>query len=267
MSINSYKLVPLHDFEKMRECMEIRSNMTNTDDGVIPSRTLKNIIDDNISNDTEFEPSKHFVADGKLHIQRGEGLKTPLFLPEIDVLPKFSKGKRLQDSYDVVTDILEDENLPDDLEIKLYLMEKKKYDRNKELGNMNREKHVENYDKTHADTERFKRIGKVIAEFPTIESRKSVREILNILLKYPEYIIWNNDGDITHPALVTLKLRRMIEIMLYNNKGKKHEIDEVVIVLKPLVKELSPFIFNKKLITAFYSNVEFSRMSKYVSWK
>ena len=89
-----------------------------------PQRTIKDIIDSNTLENTEFEPSKHYVAEQKF-IQKGSGAATPIWLPNEKQLPQFSRGSRIKKSYDDISNILNNNSISDDLKVRLYTMYRK----------------------------------------------------------------------------------------------------------------------------------------------
>merc|ERR1712228_503217 len=89
---------------------------------------------------TEFEPSKHYVAEQKF-IQKGSGA-TPIWLPNEKQLPQFSRGSIIKKSYDDISNILNDNSISDDLKVRLYTMYRKKYNNainERELGGVIRD--------------------------------------------------------------------------------------------------------------------------------
>ena len=105
MSIKAYKLIPIRDFEKSNlnrkeekicgEVVKVREEEEEKLDGKDkPKRSIKDILTDSMKN-TEFEPSKHYVADLKFP-QTGSGNQMPIWLPNESQLPEFSKGLRIK---------------------------------------------------------------------------------------------------------------------------------------------------------------------------
>merc|ERR1711917_207683 len=124
-----FKLVPIKDFEKSDlnkdpKCDKGRDD-NDDENASAPQRTIKDIIDNNSLENTEFEPSKHYVAEQKF-IQKGSGA-TPIWLPNEKQLPQFSRGSRIKKSYDDICNILNDNSISDDLKVRLYTMYRKKY--------------------------------------------------------------------------------------------------------------------------------------------
>ena len=69
----------------------------------------------------------------------------PVFLPNADELPEYSKGARIKKTFDNVSNVLNDPTIPESLKIKLYLLLRSKYDmaRNKpDIDNINNENEI-----------------------------------------------------------------------------------------------------------------------------
>ena len=128
ITIKTFKLVPIKDFEKSDLNKDPKCH--EGDDGgnaSAPQRTIKDIVDSSSLENTEFEPSKHYVAEQKF-LQKGSGAAaTPVWLPNEKQLPQFSRGSRIKRSYDDMSNILNDNSISDDLKVRLYAMARKKY--------------------------------------------------------------------------------------------------------------------------------------------
>ena len=128
ITIKTFKLVPIKDFEKL--ALNKDPKCRKGDDGgnaSAPQRTIKDIVDSSSLENTEFEPSKHYVAEQKF-LQKGSGAAaTPVWLPNEKQLPQFSRGSRIKRSYDDMSDILNNNSISDDLKVRLYAMARKKY--------------------------------------------------------------------------------------------------------------------------------------------
>ena len=128
ITIKTFKLVPIKDFEKSDLNKDPKCHKGKDDDddenASAPQRTIKDIIDSNSLENTEFEPSKHYVAEQKF-IQKGSGA-TPIWLPNEKQLPQFSRGSRIKKSYDDISNILNNNSISDDLKVRLYAMARKK---------------------------------------------------------------------------------------------------------------------------------------------
>ena len=136
MSFKSYKLIPIEEYEKIKSCEPVYSDIMEEEDqkpkDATVKRSIHNIIDENLEQ-TEFKPGTHFVADYKLFPQKGSGDRVPLFLPNSTELPQFSRAMKLEKSYNELSTVLNDDTLSDDLKIKLYNILKRKYDMHRKV--------------------------------------------------------------------------------------------------------------------------------------
>ena len=102
MTYNAYKLIPVKHYQNMvagessdmknlsHVAESARCDKDDVCDKEDSPRNIKHIVN---TAETEFLPSKHFVADFTFKPQKGDGQnKLPLFLPDANVLPEFSKG-------------------------------------------------------------------------------------------------------------------------------------------------------------------------------
>ena len=270
MSFKSYKLIPVEEYDKIKLCKPIFSNSVGENEqkpeDISSKRSIQNIIEEN-QDHTEFKPGTHYVAEYKLSPQKGSGDKIPIFLPNSNELPQFSRATKIEKSYNELSTVLNDNTLSDDLKIKLYSILKGKYDMNRKIDpstidgerNMNEQRHykVGEIDKT---------INQIIDRFPNQEKRSKAREIIGILIKYPEFLKWGIDGMIIYPIDVNISLYRFLEILIYRTKGVKDEIEKIAYAIKPLARELTPYIYNTKLMDEVNRKSESARFSKYVSW-
>ena len=106
MSIKAYKLIPIRDFEKSdlnkngekKKCEEVEKGEEEEEEGPTEKtkvkRSIRDIVSENLAN-TEFAPSKHYVADIKFPQKGGARNEMPIWLPNGNQLPEFSKGYRI----------------------------------------------------------------------------------------------------------------------------------------------------------------------------
>ena len=258
MSIKTYKLIPIHIFEKM-ECN--RKNHTNP-----PNRSVRDIIENN----TEFVPSVHHVADEKLKSLSGEGEKIPIFLPTANELPEFSRASKLRESYDKITDILDDKTISDELKIKLYTIFKQKYDntKNKDDSPDNKNESEMNLHTKVVGADEIKLMREIIESF-TPAKQRAAGQIGEVLLNHPQLIRWNGSGDIVLPKIPNtypLSLRRLLDIMVYANRGSNSEIESLMKIIAPIGKKLLSYIVNGKVIDNLVKKERSANYSKYISW-
>ena len=270
MSFKSYKLIPIEEYDKIKLCKPIYSNSTEENEekskDITPNRSIQNIIEENLDH-TEFKPGTHYVAEQNLIPQKGSGNKIPIFLPDTNELPQFSRAMKIEKSYNELSTVLNDNTLSDDLKIKLYSILKGKYDMNRKIhpstvdGDKNMSEH-----RYYKVGELDNTINQAIDKFSSQEKRTIAREIIRVLIKYPEFVKWDIDGTIIYPNDVNMSLYRFLEILIYRKKGVKDEIEKLTHAIKPLARELIPYIYNIKVKEEVNRNSESARFSKYVSW-
>ena len=278
ITIKMFKLVPIKDFEKsdLNKDPKCDKGGDDDDDGCAPQRSIKDIIDSNSLENTEFEPSKHYVAEQKF-IQKGSGA-TPIWLPNEKQLPQFSRGSRIKKSYDDISNILNDNSISDDLKVRLYTMYRKKYN-----NAINARESDEDDDGVEDDDEDFivKRksrqrelVGAIrdIAEnLPAGKKQKNAYRIINILAKNKRHLSWDFEGTILHPPHRDLdaveNMKTFFKIILYRNRGSSMQIDVVADLIKPFFRDVEQFILNEKLIKKINKGLKVKgNLPQYVSW-
>ena len=275
-----FKLVPIKDFEKSDlnkdpKCDKGRDD-NDDEDGCAPQRTIKDIIDSNSLENTEFEPSKHYVAEQKF-IQKGSGA-TPIWLPNEKQLPQFSRGSRIKKSYDDISNILNDNSISDDLKVRLYTMYRKKYNNAinvRESDEDDDDDGVEDVDfivkRKSKQRELVGVIRDIVDKLPAGRKQRIAYKIINILTKNKRHLSWDFDGTILHPPHRDLdevvNMKKFLDIILYRNKGSRVQIGVVADLIKPFFKDVEPFILNEKLLNKIGKTVNVKgNLPQYVSW-
>ena len=274
-----FKLVPIKDFEKSDlnkdpKCDKQKGD--DDDDGCAPQRSIKDIIDSNSLENTEFEPSKHYVAEQKF-IQKGSGA-TPIWLPNEKQLPQFSRGSRIKKSYDDISNILNDNSISDDLKVRLYTMYRKKYNNAinvRESDEDDDDDGVEDVDfivkRKSKQRELVGVIRDIVDKLPAGRKQRIAYKIINILTKNKRHLSWDFDGTILHPPHRDLdevvNMKKFLDIILYRNKGSRVQIGVVADLIKPFFKDVEPFILNEKLLNKIGKTVNVKgNLPQYVSW-
>ena len=281
ITIKTFKLVPIKDFEKsdLNKDPKCHKGKDDGDDEntSAPQRTIKDIIDSNSLENTEFEPSKHYVAEQKF-IQKGSGA-TPIWLPNEKQLPQFSRGSRIKKSYDDISNILNDNSISDDLKVRLYTMYRKKYNNAINV----RESDEDDDDGVVSDDEDFivKRKSKqrelvgvirdIVEKLPAGRKQRIAYKIINILTKNKRHLSWDFDGTILHPPHRDLdevgNMKKFFDIILYKNKGSPVQIGVVADLIKPFFRDVEQFILNEKLIKKIGKGLKVKgNLPQYVSW-
>ena len=277
-----FKLIPIKDFEKsdLNKDGEKKCDKQKDDDddggGGAPKRSIKDIIDSNSLENTEFEPSKHYVAEQKF-IQKGSGA-TPIWLPNEKQLPQFSRGSRIKKSYDDISNILNDNSISDDLKVRLYTMYRKKYNNAinvRESDEDDDDDGVEDVDFIvkikSKQRELVGVIRDIVDKLPAGRKQRIAYKIINILTKNKRHLSWDFDGTILHPPHRDLdevvNMKKFLDIILYRNKGSRVQIGVVADLIKPFFKDVEPFILNEKLLNKIGKTVNVKgNLPQYVSW-
>ena len=271
MNVKSFKLIPIHIFEKMDVSSECKENNVN-------ERSVKDIVESNLEK-TNFKPSKHYVADFKIapSPQEGKGLTghatsgVPIFLPNSRELPQYSRGFKLKTSFDKIDSILEDENIPEDLKIKLYHLFKQKYDLTRNINSDDDGTYDSDNDQ---QKHKFSKSGevsilnKIVSGY--LPSTKSVdaQFLADILVK--SNIRWDNYGAIIYPKfndLGSFDLSKLFKVLLYVNYPIPSHIDITARLIKPFADKLlkKNLIKNREVLNRI-ANASDTNFVKYVSW-
>ena len=220
MSIKAYKLIPIRDFEKSdlnrkedKICGDVEKAKKEAEEKEVnekdkPKRTIRDIVSDNLAN-TQFEPSRHYVADIKFP-QKGAGDQMPIWLPNENQLPEFSKGFRIKKTHDEIDTILNNNEISDDLKIKLYTIFRKKYNNARKIGNYEDDEGADADDEDDDDREdvmrgrkrgwkvSLKTIRDIVDDLPASKQRHANR-LVNIFMKNRKHLSWDMKGDIIRP--------------------------------------------------------------------
>ena len=279
-----FKLIPIKDFEKSDLNKDPKCDKQKGDDddddggggGAPKKRSIKDIIDSNSLENTEFEPSKHYVAEQKF-IQKGSGT-TPIWLPNEKQLPQFSKGSRIKKSYDDLSKILNDNSISDDLKVRLYTMFRKKYTN---AVNVRESDDDDDYLEDDGDyitkgkkreREQVGAIRDIADSMPAGLKREYAQRIINILARNKRHLGWDYKGTILHPPHRDLdaveNMKTFFQIMLQRNRGTPLQVDVVADLVKPFFRDVEQFILNEKLIREVNKKLVGNRrnLPQYVSW-
>ena len=285
ITIKTFKLVPIKDFEKLALNKDPKCHKG--DDGgnaSAPQRTIKDIVDSSSLENTEFEPSKHYVAEQKF-LQKGSGAAaTPVWLPNEKQLPQFSRGSRIKRSYDDMSNILNNNSISDDLKVRLYAMARKKYKSAMSVGETDDDGDDEDVDDDEEDgyvSVRKKRktkqrelagvIRDIVDKVPIGKKQRIAYKIMNVLGKNKRHLRWDLDGTILHPPHRNLdeivNMKMFLDLVLYKNRGSVKQLGVVADLIKPFFKDFEPLILNEKLLNKARktANVK-GNLPQYVSW-
>ena len=277
-----FKLIPIKDFEKSDlnkdpKCDKQKDGDDDGGGGAPKKRSIKDIIDSNSLENTEFEPSKHYVAEQKF-IQKGSGT-TPIWLPNERQLPQFSKGSRIKKSYDDLSRILNDNSISDDLKVRLYTMFRKKYTNavNARESDGDDDDYLEDDGDyiTKGKKRERERVGVVrdiVDSMPPGLKRENAQRIINVLARNKKHLGWDYKGTIQRPPHRNLEvvenMENLLKIMLQRNRGTALQVDVVADLVKPFFRDVEEFIMNDKLIREIKRKLVVDRrdLPQYVSW-
>ena len=276
MNVKKYKLVPIEFFNDVNKTSESDiknknddndNNNYNNNNNKKNERSIKDIISSNLE-ETNFKPSKHYVADFKIGDVPSQGggvsdknSSVPVFLPNASVLPENSESYKLRTLDTALNELLADKSLSEDLKIKLYLIFKEKYDATRrnieELQDVN----------MIADENPKGILNKVVSELPKSKLKDGYK-LANILADASKkYIKWNADGVIIHPVVEnsgTFDLRMLIKTILYKKSVPNVHTTIAEKIVRPFFGQLmkEELISNDKLKKLNRP----VRLSNYVPW-
>ena len=286
ITIKTFKLVPIKDFEKLALNKDPKCHKG--DDGgnaSAPQRTIKDIVDSSSLENTEFEPSKHYVAEQKF-LQKGSGAAaTPVWLPNEKQLPQFSRGSRIKRSYDDMSNILNNNSISDDLKVRLYAMARKKYKNAMSVGETDDDDDDDD-DDDGGDRDGYVNVRKkrktkqrelagvirdIVDKVPIGKKQRIAYKIMNVLGKNKRHLRWDLDGTILHPPHRNLdeivNMKMFLDLVLYKNRGSVKQLGVVADLIKPFFKDFEPLILNEKLLNKARKTAKVKgNLPQYVSW-
>ena len=291
MSIKAYKLIPIRDFEKSdlnkkedKNCEETEKEEDTEKTKV--KRTIRDIVSDNLAN-TEFAPSKHYVADIKFPQKGGGRNEMPIWLPNENQLPEFSKGYRIKKNYDEIDTILNNDELSDDLKVRLYSIFRKKYNNARKARNYEDDDDDDDDDDgTYGDdegdggrdgmrirrrraSENMRTMRDIAADLPASKQRYGYR-LVTIFMKNRKHLNWDMNGYIIKPYHRNIDLienmKKLMEILVYKQRGSADQIIVAADLISPFSRQMDGFINNIKLSKELEKRRNKISLSKYVSW-
>jgi len=275
--IKMYKLIPMKDFEKSDLNKEPKCDKENDkpdEKPTVPQRSIQDIVDANSLENTEFEPSKHYVAEQKF-IQKGSGT-TPIWLPNERQLPQFSRGSRIKKSYDDISNILNDNSISDDLKVRLYTMFRQKYNNARNVRESDEDDGLEDDEdlivkRKSKQRELVGALRDIAEKLPAGKKQRNAFRIIHILTKNKRHLRWDFDGTIIHPPHRDLEeignMKKFFEIILYKNKGSPVQVEVVADLIKPFFREMEQFIENEKVVKKLAKGLKNKgNLPQYVSW-
>ena len=253
MSINSYKLVPLKMFEDL---------LKNRQDSLENNRSIGSIIEDSQNDNSNEHSRERFSTPSGPQMTMGGSKErsSPLWVYEDQsILPDYSQGKKLTESFESYKNMLDDNTLPENIKIHLLQFLKDKYNKTREP-----------YGAFEGDEDEDEPSDKIIHTimYPMgPEKRKMVLSIVRIFRNNANLIKWNSEGDFVLPNYVdnlSINLNSLLRILVYANVGSNQEIESAIEIIKPFYKSIKNFIVNKKLIRRI-ENFRNNTTKKYVA--
>ena len=272
MPLKKFKLVPIKIYEnmvsgnqQMDNCKIDKSTPVDGDD-TCNKRNIREIQESNINSKSNMVTSdKEF----KKNVTEGGGREHPIFLPDSNTLPQFSKAANIQRSFNNITDILNSDDMTDDLKLKLYNILKSKYDLTREDDNeTDDEMDHYDHDKPLIDKRNNFVLQRILTKIPKGVKYDSAINIGDVIVTKNKYISWNRNGKITTPDTDEneLDLEEFLKILVYSNKGTNAQIRLVVNIIKPFYKSIERYVKNKQIkrsIDQWHLN---AKPSRYVSF-
>ena len=275
MNIKTYKLVPVSFFDKVGKDGEFvddnvkQKNMVTDEE----ERSVRDIVEANLQN-TNFEPSKHYIADFKLGKPSLDGggvgrLAKPsesVLSSDRDVLSEKSHGVKLRSIDQDLNELLDNDKIPDGLKIKLYTILQRRYEQLK--NNTDRGKTGDNNDILDEDNPRHI-LNDFISDLPKNKIGDG-RVLGEILMNEFKHVRWDSEGGIIFPKMRHLgifDLGYLIRTILYSTSSEKHTMLAAKIIrpfYHKLVKKM--VVGNHKLTEFIEREKPISMMSKYVAW-
>ena len=94
-------------------------------------------------------------------------------------------------------------------------------------------------------------VHKILAEIPSNGKRIMAKNILDIFIRNRKIFTWNKHRVLTKPKNLphsVAKLKYLITILIYQNKGGQAEIQTIGDVIKPIYDKIKNFVLNKKIL-------------------
>ena len=256
MSINSYKLVPVKMFEDL-----IKSAHT----PVPKSRSVSSIMEESENNIPNAPSTQRYSTPSAPQMSTGgnKNASAPLWVYEDPgELPNYSQGKKVTDSFESYTDMLDDATIPDRVKIQLLQYLKDKYDK----ARMPREPSADLDDiDTYYDAY-DKKIQSILNSM-SAEKRAKALDIVRVFQNNSNLIKWNSAGDFILPKYIdtsTINLNSLLKTLLYANAGTAREIQSTIDIIKPFFKSIRHNIVNKKISNKLEDIID-NVSQKYVS--
>ena len=239
MAINSYKLVPVKMFEDL-----IKSAHT----PVTKSRSVSSIREESENDIPNVPSAQNYSTPSAPQMSMGGNKNTsaPLWVYEDQgELPNYSQGKKVTDSFESYTNMLDNNTIPEHIKIQLLQYLKDKYDK----ARVPREPSAD-LDDVDAYYDAYDKKTQSILNSMTVEKRAKALDIVRVFQNNSNLIRWNSAGDFILPKYVdtsTINLNSLLKTLLYANAGTAREIQSTIDIIEPFYKSIKQNIVNKKI--------------------
>ena len=238
----TFKLVPLHSFKKLIE-------------------QSGNGGEESIAAGVHDSSPSQAMSESHIHAGEGGGAEDSQKIvwnhENSNTLPKYSNKQKIATSLDEYEAIL-NSKIPQHLKVKLLDFYRQKY--------MNSMQNVEADNSSDYSSDDDDGIGgnhksntrnmevalhRVLSNIRSTEKRDQAKSIMEFFIKNRKIVTWDKNGNIVKPSNISQSISTVgdfINILIYRNKGTLAEISTVVNTVKPIIKQISPFISNKKIV-------------------
>ena len=257
MSINSYKLVPLKMFEDL---------LKNRQDSVENNRSIRSIIEESQNDNSNDHSGERFSTPSGPQMLMGGSKErpNPLWVYEDQsILPDYSQGKKLTETFESYKNMLDDNTLPENIKIHLLQFLKDKYNKTRAPYGA----FEPNEDEDPNGEDGSDKILHTIMYPMGVEKRKLALSIVRIFRNNANLIKWNSKGDFVLPNYVdnlSINLNSLLRILVYANVGSDQEIESAIEIINPFYKSIKDYIVNKKIIRRI-ENFRNNTSKKYVA--
>lgn len=176
-------------------------------------------------------------------------------------LPKYSQQSKIEDTHDQYNYILNANNIPQNIKMKLMEYMYNKYKMSKQPNHL----HDMNESIISSDDE----CNRSISNINENDQKAAITDVisatppgmLNItnklatqLMRQKKYIQWSADGEILYPVefykskIITID--KLIRILIYPDVGGQNELRAVQTLIKPFYKSIKSYVKNKNIQSA-----------------
>ena len=272
MPLKKFKLVPIKLFENItnenlnipkKDINETQINDQNMENPNRNVREIQEVFQNSESNlsTPDFKFKKNVTEAG--------AVDQPIFLPDANTLPQFTKAANVKKSFDKLTDILNSKDLTEDMKLKLYNLFRDKYDRTRGERNDYRDSDEDMDEDGNylplMDEKNYFVLQKILARLPRGEKLNLATSIGDVLINTPNHISWNRDGKFMRPKVDedVMMLEDFIKILIYKKKGSNNQIRMTIKIIKPFFNKIQRYVRNESVKETMRNLQLKSRPSKY----